>query len=102
MKKLLDFRRKETGYTDTFAGRGIRTATFQGHCTLCGTRTYAFPDGENDPRGPLGDHAAAPMVASDYGMVGPDVPACFTCQNDTEGKYDRILAIAKGCWDYMD
>ncbi len=95
--KALDFRRKETSYEDNY-GRGIRTAHFMGRCALCGIRTYAFPDGDNDPRGILGDHAAAPMVASDYNMTGLDVPACFTCQNDTEAKYKRILGIAKGRW----
>jgi hypothetical protein len=90
----LDFRRKETSYADGWDNGKIRTAHFMGHCVLCGTRTYAFPDGSNDPRGILGEHAAATMEASDYSMEGPDVPACFMCQNDTEPKYARILAIA--------
>jgi hypothetical protein len=74
------------------------TLRYMGKCVLCGRRTYAFDSGSNDPRGSLGDHAADPLVASEYSMVGPDVPACFFCQNDTSKKYERILAIAKRQW----
>lgn len=100
MKALLDFRRKETSYRDDWRDGITRTAQYMGRCVLCGTRTYAFPDGENDPRGPLGDHAAMPMVASEHGMTGPNVPCCFTCQNDTTERYNMALnwAVAVGSW----
>jgi hypothetical protein len=64
----------------------------------CGKRTYAFEDGENDPRGPLGDHAANPFVASEYDMTGPDVPCCFSCVNTDEGRYDYALKQARKQW----
>jgi hypothetical protein len=105
----LDFRRKETSYADGWDNGKIRTAHFMGHCVCCGIRTYAFPNGGNDPRGILGDHAADAMEASDYSMVGPDVPACFMCKDDDEptrygglSKYRRILAIAKSRWHAPD
>lgn len=74
-----------------------RICRFYGPCAFCGTWTYAFDDGENDPRGALGDHAADPFtfhehIADDEARevlrVAPQgitIPACFVCTND----YDR-------------
>lgn len=73
-----------------------RVMRYYGRCSCCGTRTYAHDDGENDPRGVLGDHAADPLKLSDHVSdadaaslteSGADVtiPACFCCTND----YDR-------------
>ena len=75
----------------------IRRCDYQGRCVVCSTRTYAFQDGGNDPRGPLGDHAADDYVANDYEMVGPNVTACFLCQND-ERRYNIGLERAKMVW----
>ena len=93
----IDFRKGTQIYHDPWRGTN-RTCRFAGQCVLCHTRTYEFDDGENDPRGVLGDHAANALVAKEYGMTGPDVPGCFTCQNDTEQRYNRILKIAKRRW----
>lgn len=79
-------------------GSELRIVRFQGNCILCGTRTYGHDDGQDDPRGILGDHANASLVADEYDMAGPDVPACFLCQNDTEEKYKRLLARAMRRW----
>lgn len=73
-----------------------RIMRYYGPCSYCGIRTYAFDDGENDPRGMLGDHAADPFTLSEHVNetdaahlieTGTDVtlPACFCCTND----YDR-------------
>lgn len=94
----MDFRRKTIEYKDDWRGGKVRIARYMGSCALCGIRTYGFDDGEDDPRGPLGDHANASMMAADFGMTGPDVPACFTCQNDTVEKYNRLVKIAKRRW----
>lgn len=75
-----------------------RICLFTGHCCLCHRRTYEFTDGENDPRGALGNHANAALVAEDYAMWGPDIPCCFLCQNDTPERYERALTIAKKQW----
>lgn len=74
-----------------------RTCRYKGNCVVCGTRTYAFDDGENDPRGVLGDHAASPMVAEDFDYTGDDVPCCFMCANDYD-RYTRAVTIAKRGW----
>lgn len=72
-----------------------RTCRFYGPCAYCHTWTYAFDDGENDPRGMLGDHASsafdlADNIADDEArevrrVGGVELPACFTCMNE----YDR-------------
>lgn len=74
-----------------------RIMRFDGCCVACGRRTYSFDDGENDPRGALGDHANSSLGASDYGAVGPDVPACFCCMNE-EHSYSYALEIARKRW----
>ena len=74
-----------------------RVCRFKGRCVVCGRRTYAFDDGENDPRGVLGDHAASPVVARDYDDAGPDVPACFMCMNE-EPSYRYALEHARRVW----
>lgn len=74
-----------------------RVMRFKGECVVCGRRTYGFDDGENDPRGVLGDHSAQEYVAADYDKVGPDVPACFMCQNDYD-RYKYGLQLAERQW----
>ena len=78
-----------------------RVMRYYGACYCCGIRTYAFDDGENDPRGVLGDHAADPFHLADH--LAPDdaakvdaltrklrdIPACFGCTND----YDRYQML---------
>lgn len=59
-----------------------RTLRYQGDCVVCERRTWAADDGENDPRGVMGDHAADPLVAADYDMVGTTFPRCFRCADD--------------------
>lgn len=93
----IDFRKSLIMYRDGWTGE-IRTCRFQGNCVLCGTRTFGFDDGQDDPRGPLGDHANADLIASEYDMRGPDVPACFLCQNNTESQYKAVLDIAMRKW----
>ncbi len=93
----IDFRAKEFTY-HCFYRNTDRTARFVGKCVLCNTRTYSFDDGDNDPRGVLGDHAADALIAEEYDMVGPDVPCCFLCQNDTSEKYEIALRLAKRKW----
>lgn len=85
-------------YPDSWNGRKIVHLHYEGQCVMCQRRTYAHPDAGNDPRGFLGDHAASPLIAAEYDMSGPDVPACFMCQNDTSKRYERILATAKTQW----
>lgn len=100
---FLDFRRRVQLYRDDWR-RVSRWCRFEGACVLCGRRTFGFDDGQDDPRGPLGDHAAAPLDPTDYGATGAIVPACFLCQNDTEDRYTRLLRRAEriGGWQYAE
>lgn len=97
-----DFRRAVTIYRDGWTG-DTRTARYVGRCVLCGRRTYD-DDGGNDPRGPMGDHAAAELIPADYGATGATVPACFLCQNDSEERYRLTLRKARkvGGWRYPE
>lgn len=71
-----------------------RTFRFKGKCVACGRKTWGADDGENDPRGILGDHATHALSAEDYDMTGPDVPLCAMCGND-EGGYRQALHIGQ-------
>jgi len=95
-----DFRRNVTTYP---GWSGDRTARYVGRCVLCGVRTFDDTD-SNDPRGPMGDHAACSMVPEDYNATGDTVPVCFTCQNDSEERYTRALRRAErvGRWQYLE
>jgi hypothetical protein len=62
-----------------------RVCRYVGQCAGCQRRTYAFDDGENDPRGVLGDRAYWPVEGED----GLPVLACAVCANDYE-TYQRI------------
>lgn len=98
--KSMDFRRKAFLFAHSGFYLEPRLCEYQGRCSYCGIRTYAFRDGENDPRGPLGDRAASPLSASECGLVGGKcLPLCFDCRND----YDRVMAvrdraIRQGIW----
>lgn len=76
-----------------------RTCRYYGDCVGCGRRCYGFDDGENDPRGILGDHAVSMFHADDYNSDGKDVVGCFLCQNDYDS-YQWALEQAKrvGRW----
>lgn len=85
--------------------RGVnRVMRYYGACRTCGTRTYAFDDGENDPRGVLGDRAndsidlAEHLNDADAAEVtrvgGVTVVACFCCTNDYD-RYVRLLDIGR-------
>jgi len=97
----LDFRRTYQEYNDHWRNT-IRPCRYVGECILCHRRTFEFDDGENDPRGALGEHAADVFVAQDYGMVGPNVPCCFMCHSNEEHLYRAAKARAKKLWKYAD
>lgn len=81
-----------------------RIIRYKGRCynDLCGKRTFGADDGENDPRGVLGDFASSPLCAEDYGMVGEDIPMCYPC-SDEEGTYKRVLEhVRRHVWKYPD
>jgi len=70
-----------------------RIIRFKGRCFVCRKRTFGADDGENDPRGVLGDYAASPLHAEEHGMLGVDVPLCFLCGDNYE-RYKMALEYA--------
>jgi hypothetical protein len=93
----LDFRSSRIQIVRDWSGQE-RRCHFVGHCILCNRRTYAMEDGDNDPRGILGDHAVAPLFAGEHGKVGSPLPACFFCQNDSEQRYRALMDEAHILW----
>jgi len=60
-------------YRDSWR-RVTRWCDFTGSCVVCGRRCYGFRDGDDDPRGPLGDHADSsldPGECEDIRTVAP-------------------------------
>lgn len=78
-----------------------RMFSYQGRCVVCRRATWTAEDGENDPRGVLGDHAGSALVAVDHGGDPglPDVPLCFPCANE-EPSYRQALAVAELRWGF--
>lgn len=70
-----------------------RTVRFIGLCIECRTPTWAFDDGENDPRGVLGDAACWPTDLT-YRGEEYEVTTCSVCANDYE-KYRRAQRAAQ-------
>lgn len=117
--KSLSFRTSQPQEYDDQWRRKVRTCVFTGACTCCRRRTYEFTDGENDPRGPLGDHANHALEPADYagpatllgaalkdaGLTEADVerfklkpfPLCAICGNE-EGPYKMALERAQRSW----
>lgn len=75
-----------------------RIVRFDGRCINCGRRCYSTDDGDGDPRGILGDNAGCNLDASDFDMIGPEIVACFDCQNNGEEKYHNLIRLAKRKW----
>jgi hypothetical protein len=96
---MLDFTSDQpTGYR-CFYKSAWRTMTFLGRCAYCYGRCYQFDDGDNDPRGPLGDNAAVEMLAADYGYSGKPILVCFYCHN-TDPRHRSVIRAAErsGQW----
>lgn len=90
----LDFRRSVQVYRDYWRGNE-RTCRKVGNCVICGTSVHEFDDGENDPRGALGDHAASNLNPqdNDYPEAVGEIPLCFMHANE-EWSYNAAMAIA--------
>jgi hypothetical protein len=82
---------------------GPRTVTLKAHCVVCASLLYVFENGTSgDPRGAIKErNNYDPLIASEYGKQGADVPACFACMNDAYS-YRRALRIAQSRWDNND
>jgi hypothetical protein len=107
-KTRLSFRGSaEQWYRDDWR-RVQRLCEYTGDCVVCDRRCYEFRDGENDPRGPLGDHSDSGLSPEDYEDIRtgkpfsselPEVPACFSCMNE-EGPYRSAVRTAERRWRF--
>lgn len=77
----------------------VRTCRYRGECILCARPVWGFDDGENDPRGVLGDNAPDLLDPAEQGYEGMlPVVACFLCMNDSRETYERAWVRARGYW----
>jgi hypothetical protein len=96
MRTKIDFR-KNGNQTVNLPFAGISKITYLGKCPVTGVRLYESDTG-NDPRGPLGIHAATEFVAEEYGMEGPTLNASWIACNNDRNIYEKALVIAKKSW----
>lgn len=74
-----------------------RVLRYRAECAVCGRLVWGFDDGENDPRGVLGDNAPDLVDPADHDLVGLPVALCFGCGNTHEA-YDKGKAAAVTYW----
>lgn len=78
---------------DSWRGRD-RVFRYTGPCIVCGRKTWSFDDGENDPRGMLGDHALWTTTAELRDETEVELRTCSICANDYDA-YQTALSIAR-------
>lgn len=64
-----------------------------GRCFTCHKPVWAHDDGDDDPRGVLGEHMATALDPRDYDKWGPAVMQCWTC-SDNGDERSRALDFA--------
>lgn len=90
----IDFRKsKPQLYADPWRGGVRRVCEFKGLCVGCRSRCYGFTDGEDDPRGVLGERHAWSPLGPGMGLTREHV-ACFLCMNE-EPLYLHAIERAK-------
>ncbi len=88
-------------WRDAWRGGTVRVLRHRGSCIVCERLVWAFDDGENDPRGALGDHAPELLDPAERAGMPEALPvvACFMCMNDSGGEtYDRAWSAARRYW----
>lgn len=70
-----------------------RVLRFMGRCIVCLLPTWAFDDGDNDPRGVLGDHAYW-STDLDYRGFAYDITTCVSCAN-SEARWRQAKYLAE-------
>ncbi|MET7397355.1 hypothetical protein ABZS66_28105 [Dactylosporangium sp. NPDC005572] len=62
-----------------------RVVRYRGRCVACRWLPWGCDDGDNDPRGVLGEFGAGYSLDPDeYGMTRPQIGLCHRCGNDGE------------------
>jgi hypothetical protein len=76
----------------------VRILRYRAQCVVCGWLLWSFDDGQNDPRGVLGDFSAGySLDAADYDADGPSIGLCPRCANTFE-TFRTGLARAETRW----
>ena len=70
-----------------------RILRYTGPCIVCDRKTWAFDDGENDPRGMLGDHALWTTTAETRDGTEVELRTCSICANDYD-RYQQAMYMA--------
>jgi hypothetical protein len=81
---------------DDWRGRD-RIMRYIAPCIVCGRLTWAFDDGENDPRGVLGDAACWPIDTT-YQGIDYQIIACSICANE----YDKAFRAQRLAVERID
>lgn len=86
------------GWRDGWRGSD-RVLRYRADCAVCGCPVWGFDDGENDPRGVLGDQSAGfSLDPYEYdAMAGMPVGLCVICGSERE-PYERALSLARAYW----
>jgi len=74
-----------------------RVLRYRGDCVTCAKPTWGFDDGENDPRGVLGETGTWAFDPWDYDLVGPTVAMCALCANVHES-WSKGMRQAEAVW----
>lgn len=78
--------------------RRDRVVRYRGRCVVCGWLLWGFDDGENDPRGVLGDFTAGfSLDPADFDREGPQVGLCCACANNGD-TYHAGVEKARAHW----
>lgn len=84
-------------WRDSWRGRD-RVLRYGADCAVCTRPVWKFDDGENDPRGVLGDASGGwSLDPNEYDRTGLVVGLCALCGNDGDA-YRRGLAMAERLW----
>jgi len=87
-------------WRDSWRGT-VRTLRYRADCAACSLPVWAFDDGENDPRGALGNNSAGfslhPEEFDD--SRGLPIALCAMCGNDGEAYTRALDTIARPSWD---
>jgi len=87
-------------WRDGWRGGRVRILRYCAECIACELPVWGFDDGENDPRGVLGEHSAGWSIDPDeVEDVGPTpIGVCATCANDgasSKRAHDLARALAR-------
>ncbi len=89
-------------WRDAWRGGRERVLRYRAMCVTCDRPVWGFDDGENDPRGVLGDASAGfSLDPHEYGRIGMPVALCPVCGSDG-GASERGLTAAHRLWDATD